>query len=179
MNELLQEVLHEITGRPLVFAAEIVHFVLLILIVQMLLHRTVGKRLRERRERIIAEIDRANRADEDYADAEQQAATLVADARARAQRVIEAAQAAAHEHHQSGIEQAERDAEAIISQAKQTIETEKERVTREAADRLTDLITRATRRFIDEALTEDERRTMTQKLILTRLKGVEGASPKE
>jgi F-type H+-transporting ATPase subunit b len=179
MKELVQEVLHEISGRPLVFAAELLHFVLLIMIVQLLLRRTVGKTLIERRERIIAELGRANRVDEDYAAAKRQAATFVAEAHAEAERVIDAAKAAGCEQRKCGFEQAERDAETIIAQAKQTIESEKERVRREAATRLADLISLATRRYIDEALTEEERRAMTQKLILSRLKEVQGATPKQ
>jgi F-type H+-transporting ATPase subunit b len=170
MEELFKDAIHEITGQPLIFAAEVVQFLLLVVVIRFLLLRTVGKTLKERRERIAVEMEKANGADKKYAEAQNQAASIVAEAHAEAQRIIGAAQAAADERRQTGVEQAEHEANAIIVEAQETIKTEKDRVVRETSEHLADLVTLVTRRFIDEALTESERRDLTQKLILTRLK---------
>jgi F0F1-type ATP synthase membrane subunit b/b' len=119
-------------------------------------------------------MEKANRADKEYAEAQKQAASIVAEAHADAQRIIGASRAAADERHRTGLEQAEHEANAIILDAQKTIKTEKDRVVREASEHLTELVTLVTRRFIGEALTESERRALTQKLILTRLKEMEG-----
>lgn len=174
MEELFKDAIHDITGQPLVFAAEVVQFLLLIVMIRFLLLRTVGKTLKERRERIAVEMEKANRADKEYAEAQKQAASIVAEAHADAQRIIGASLAAANERHRTGLEQAEHEANAIIIESQKTIKNEKDRVVRETSEHLTDLVTLVTRRFIDEALTESERRTLTQKLILTRLKEMEG-----
>ncbi len=174
MKELIQEVLRQITGEPLLFIVEIVQFLLLVLIIWFLLPRLVGTALKERRKRIAAEAAKADQADAEYAKAQQQAAELVAAARAEAQRTLEAAGTAAQDERRAGLDQLEKEANAILLQARQTIETEKDRVASEASEQLVTLIMLVVRRFIEESLTEDERRAVTQKLILASLAEMEG-----
>ena len=178
MKELIQEVLRQITGEPLIFTVELAQFILLVLIIRYLLSRTVGTSLKERRKRIVAEVEKADQADAAYATAGQEAAALVAAARAEAQRTIEAARTAAQEERRAGLDRAEEEANAILLQAGQAIETEKERVAGEASEQLITLITLVSRRFIEESLTESERRAVTENLILASLQEIEGtASP--
>ncbi len=178
MRELIQEVVHEITGQPFIFAVEVVQFIALVVVIRALLLRLVRRNLQERRERIAAELEKADRADTAYAEAKQQAAALVAGARAEAQRIIESARTAAQEERKAGLDQVKEEADAILLQARQAVETEKGKVTGEASERLVTLITEVTRRFIEESLTESERRAVTEKLILAGLKEIEGtASP--
>ncbi len=176
MRELIQEVLREITGQPLIYMVEVVQFLLLVAIAGFLLLRIVGHRLKERRERITAEVEKANRADAAYAEAQQQAAALVANARAESQKIIEAARTAAQEERRAGLDRIKEEADAIVLQARQAVETEKAKAAGEASERLVTLISEVTRRFIEEALTESERRAVTEKLILAGLKEIEGSA---
>ncbi len=179
MNELIREVLHEISAQPLSFAVEIVQFLLLILIMRLILVRVLGPLLKERRKRIADEMDKAAHADAAYAEAQQQSAMLVTEARTRAGQVIEAARAAAQEERATGLERLEEEAAAILQQAHQTIETEKLRVAGEASEQLVTLIAQVTRRFIEEAMTENERQSLTRKLILSSLKEPEDSPSPE
>jgi F-type H+-transporting ATPase subunit b len=179
MKELIQEVLHEITAEPLIFTVEIVQFLLLVVIIRFLLPRIVGSNLKERRKHIAAEVEKANHADAAYAEAQHQAAALVAAARGEAQRTIEAAGITAQEERRTGLDRAEQEANAILLQAHQTIETDKGRVTSEASEQLVTLITLVTRRYIEESLTESERRAVTQKLILASLKEMEDTTSRQ
>jgi F-type H+-transporting ATPase subunit b len=179
MKELIQEVLRQVTGEPLIFMVELVQFILLVLIIRFLLPRIVGTALKERRKHIAAEVEKADQADAAYAKALQQAAALVAAARAEALRTIEAARTAAQEERLAGLDRVEQEANAILLQAGQTIEIEKKRVAGEASEQLVTLITLVTRRFIEESLTESERRTVTQKLILASLDEMEGTASRQ
>jgi F-type H+-transporting ATPase subunit b len=179
MKELIQEVLRQVTGEPLIFMVELVQFILLVLIIRFLLPRIVGTALKERRKRIAAEVEKADQADAAYAKALQQAAALVAAARAEALRTIEAARTSAQEERLAGLDRVEQEVNAILLQAGQTIEIEKKRVAGEASEQLVTLITLVTRRFIEESLTESERRTVTQKLILASLDEMEGTASRQ
>jgi F-type H+-transporting ATPase subunit b len=170
MSELIQETLHEITANPLLFAVEVVQFLILIVIIGFILRRVLGTVLRDRRERIAAEVAKADHADTAYAEAQERAAALVEEAREEARRTIERARSTAQEERRAGLDQAEQDAQTILRQARQTIETEKSRVAGEASEELVTLIIQVIRRFIDEALSESERKAVTQKLVLTSLK---------
>jgi F-type H+-transporting ATPase subunit b len=172
MSELIQEVLREITEKPLLFAVEVVQFVILVVIIRLILIRVAGPTLKERRERIAADVEKADHADAACATAEQQAAALRAEARAEAQRSIEAARAAAQDERRAGLDQAEQEAQKILLQARQTIESEKGRVAGEASEELVTLITQVVRRFMEEAMSESERQAVTQKLILASMKEI-------
>ena len=176
MKELIQEVLRQVTGEPLIFTVELAQFILLVLIIRFLLPRIVGTALKERLKRIAADVEKADQAEAAYAKAGQEAAALVAAARAEAQKTIEAARTAAQEERRAGLERVQQEANAILLQAGQAIETEKERVASEASEQLVTLITLVTRRFIEESLTESERRAVTQKLILASLNDMEGTA---
>jgi F0F1-type ATP synthase membrane subunit b/b' len=63
----------------------------------------------------------------------------------------------------------EAEAEEILAQARQTVEREKERFSRETGARLVQLTAETVLRYIDEMLTESERRALTQKAILASL----------
>ena len=170
MSELIQEVLLEITAKPLLFVVEIVQFLLLVFIVRLILIRVLGTTLKERRERIAADVEKADQADAAYAAAQQQAAALTAGALAETKRSIEVARTAAQDERRLGLNEAEQEAKAIILQAQQTVETEKGRVAGEASEELVTLITQVVRRFIEETLSESERKAVTQKLILASMK---------
>ena len=170
MSELIQEVLLEITAKPLLFVVEIVQFLLLVFIVRLILIRVLGTTLKERRERIAADVEKADEADAAYAAAQQQAAALTAGALAEAKRSIEAARTAAQDERRRGLNEAEQEAKAILLQAQQTVETEKGRVAGEASEELITLITQVVRRFMEEMLSESERQAVTQKLILASMK---------
>jgi F-type H+-transporting ATPase subunit b len=179
MRELFQEALREIIEEPVTFVVEIVQFLLLLGIIRFLLPRLVGKNLAERRKRIAAQIENADRADEAYAEAQRQAAAIMAEARAEAQRIREAGRTTAERERRAGLERTAEEVRAIALRAQQSVETEKNRVRSEVSEQLVDLVTLVTRRFIEEALTESERRAVTQKLILARLKEMEGITSQQ
>ncbi len=176
VRELIQEVLHEIAGEPLRFAVEFLQFLLLVVIIRFFLRRSVGPDLKKRRERIAAEVEKADQADAAFAAAQHQAAALEAGARAEARRTIEAARTAAQDERRAGLDQAEQETKAILLQAQQTVETEKDKVSSEASEELVTLITVVSRRFIEESLSESERQAVTQKLILSSLQEMEGTA---
>lgn len=173
MNELIQESLRQINEAPWLFVAEVAQFLLLVLVIRLLLPRIVGTALSQRRTRIADQVEKADQADTAYAKAQQQATALLAAARAEAQRTIEAARTAAQDERRSGLDQVDQETEAILLQAKQAGETEQVRVASDASEQLVTLVTLVTRRYIEESLTESERRAVTQKLILASLSEME------
>jgi F0F1-type ATP synthase membrane subunit b/b' len=70
--------------------------------------------------------------------------------------------------------QIEGEAREIITKARETVEAEKSRVVRETANRLIQLTTETTRRYLDEMLSESERRDLMQRAILA---GVDELGP--
>ncbi len=70
---------------------------------------------------------------------------------------------------------ADAEAERVLAQARQTVEAERGRMLREAAERLVRLTSEVARRYLAEMLTEAERRAATEKAILDGLRRMERA----
>ncbi len=172
MSDLLREVMQDIGSRPFAYLAELAQCAILVLIVRAVLIRTVGKPLGERRQRLAEQVAHAKAAAARHEEAVQRAAAIVAEARAAAQRTTAAATDAAERARTTGYEQIARDAAAAVHQAEQAVEAEKLRVSREASERLVDLIGVAVRRFLEQAVSDDQRRALTNQLILDRIEGL-------
>jgi F0F1-type ATP synthase membrane subunit b/b' len=175
MGALLQEVLHEITAAPARFMVEFAQSLLLIGIIVWMGRRWVRKRLVERRERIAAELTAAEAAERQWAGVDEEVRAVVARAQQEAPDLVKAARERAESERVAAMARIESEAEQAVAQARQTVESEKLRVARETADRLTQLATATTRRYLDEMLTETERRALTQQAILASLEALAGA----
>jgi F0F1-type ATP synthase membrane subunit b/b' len=75
--------------------------------------------------------------------------------------------------------QVQSEAEQLLAQARAAVERERDSVTRDASDRLVRLTTEAVRCYLDEMLTEGQRRDLLQKAILASLEELgQGSVPK-
>jgi len=176
MVELLKEAIHEITAEPVVFAVEVVQFALLLGVIIWALPRFIGKGLVERRDKIAADLEEAAKTEKEYAGLKKEAQEIVVRAEAEAKAIIKTAKETAKKERKEASAQADAEVKEIILRAQQTVEADKDRVIAEASEQLISLITETTRRYLDEALTETERRELTQKIILESLEEMESVS---
>jgi F0F1-type ATP synthase membrane subunit b/b' len=134
----------------------------------------VAKRLAARRARIAAELEEAEAAERRWAGIREEARAVVAGAEEEAPAILRAARERAGSERAAAGAQIEGEAREIITKARETVEAEKSRVVRETANRLIQLTTETTRRYLDEMLSESERRDLMQRAILA---GVDELGP--
>jgi F0F1-type ATP synthase membrane subunit b/b' len=177
MGELIREALHEIVAHPGRFAAELVQFAVLVGLIVAIGREKLRKRLDDRRARVVGEMAEAE-------EAVRESARIRDEARALGERPPEEGPALLRRAEEEGASQRkaaiaamEAEAEEIIAQARQTVEREKERFSRETGARLAQLTAETVLRYIDEMLTESERRALTQKAILASLGQMEHGAP--
>jgi len=177
MGELMREAFREIAASPMRYVAELIQFAVLIGLIVWFGRGKVRKRLADRQGRIAAELAEAE-------NAVHESARIRDEARALAERPPEEGPALLRRAAQEAVSQRdaevarlEADAAEILAQAQRTVEREKERISRESASRLVQLTTETVRRYIDEMLTESERRTVTQQAILASLDELEHGAP--
>jgi len=175
MGELLRDVLQEIGADPTRFLAETAQSLLLLGILYWFGRKPLRRRLDAHLAAVVAELAEA-------AAAEQDAARLAEEARSHVARAKDEAPAAVHEveeglarDRQAGLDRIEAEAREMVEQARQAVERDKVRVAGEAAGRLVALTTEATRRYLDEMLSESERRALTQRAIHASLEAMTGA----
>lgn len=167
MAELLNEFVHEITAKPVVFVVEVIQFIFLMGIFVYAIPKTVGRKLKERRQEIVEQLQEAVNAEKEYRNAEKEAEKIIAKAKGQADQIIKETKENAARVRETTMSQADKETDEIIQQAHRIIETEKEKIIHEACEQLASLVTLTTRQFLDEALTDRERRTLTQEIILS------------
>lgn len=169
MGELLHEFLQEITADPARFLAEFVQSLLLLAMIWWMGNKPVRKRLDARRARIVAELAEAEQVERDVARLQEEARARAARASEAVPALLRQAETKAQQDRQDAIQRIEAEAGELIGQANQAVQRDKTRVSRESAGRLIQLTAEATRRYLDEMLTESDRRALTQKAILASL----------
>ena len=172
MTELLVEIMDETIGNPVVWAAELIQFGLLLLFIKWVAIGFRGKKgmlanmLAERRERVGLQLRQASESESYLANARQRSETAVREAHEQAERLVAEAREAAQHEVATVVMAAHEEADKMAAHAKETLDNELEEMLADVRDRLVDLVTRATRQILNEGLSPAEQRVLIQKSIL-------------
>lgn len=180
MEELLRQVLSDLAANPVRSAVEVLQSLLLLVIVVWAASKFARRQLGERHSRIAAELTAAETAEREGTGMEAKARDLAAGIEQQVAEVLRVAHEQAEQERKTATAQVAADAEQAVVQARQSVEREKQRLAREASERLVRLTAEAARRYLDEVLTENQRRTLIQRAILESLEEMSGtAAPRD
>jgi len=172
MEELLREVLHEITAEPARFVAEVVQSAVLLAVLAWAGRKALRRRLAARRERIAADLASADAAEQESVRLREEGQAVAARAAQEPGAILQAAQERAAQERAAATNRIEAETREIVAGARQRVEEDKQRIRREASARLIRLTTETARRYLEEMLSEAERRALTQKAILETLEEI-------
>jgi F0F1-type ATP synthase membrane subunit b/b' len=153
-----------------------VQSLLLVALLSWAVRRLAGKRLERRRAGIAAALAEADRFEREVEDVAAEARAVVVRAAEEGPRIIQAAQEAAEREREAALAAVEAEAARVVRQAREAVLREKASVRQEASERLVRLTTETARRYLDEILTDAERRAMTEKVIAETLEEMERGS---
>lgn len=179
---ILEEIWHTVSHEPIHIVLELVQFAILILIIKAIAFGFGSKRgiipnsLDARQSRIRDDLELAVEHE-----------TRAADAPARVQAILEAAQREREAVLKGAEREAIREAERIQAeqreeiaelerQAEETLAHEREEVLGAVRDSLVDIVTAATRSVLDEGFTPARQRTMIQDAILASVDDLENVT---
>lgn len=170
MAELLHEAWAEIAGNPVLYIIELIQFAILVAIIVYAGKKVIGGYLTRRHDRISADVAEAAKGREALAYARSEAKAIVDEARKEAAATVRRAQAGARKALNEAKAQAEREAAVVLKQAGETVTAERRSVAEESARRFVELIPILARRYIEEELSEADRRAMIEDTIISGLK---------
>lgn len=173
VEELFREVVAEIAHKPVVFAVEVVQFAILVVGIWLLATKILGPMLDRRRADIGGQLEEAAGADKRLAEAKQQAKRIIAEAKQQAQERLREAKENSAAAHDEAMAAASEEAAQIVERARQTLRQEQEDAVNTVHAQLVDLVAVATRGVLEEALSEDERRDLVEKSVLSSLEELE------
>lgn len=175
--ELMSEMLHEITGDPVRFAAEVVQFGLLVAIVWVAAvgagRRSgfVRNMLAERRQRVADRVRSAQDSVGLLEGARAQASAKMRTARTEARRIIGEAKRKAEMIEAEAHAEADAEAQRIATRAEEALATELAEMHVDIREQLVDLVAQATRSVMNERLTLAEQRHLIEGAVLASVDG--------
>jgi len=177
MSDVLREVLAGITDEPIRFLAETLQSLLLIAGVAWAGRKLLRPRLAARRETVAAALAAADGEERESVRLREEAGAVTARVAPEAAAALAKLKEEAERGRQAFLAQAESDAAQIVVQARQTLEAERSSIVRSASDRLSSLTSQVARQYLDQVLTEQQRRALIQTAITKGLDELTGNAP--
>jgi F-type H+-transporting ATPase subunit b len=157
----------------LALLAQIINFVIILYLLNRLAVGPITRILAERRARIEQGIKDAEQARADRADAEQQRAATLNEARREANDIINRAQKVAQETRDADIAATREELERLRVRATEEIEAEKARALADLRSEVADLALAAAGKLVRETMTDDRQRRLVDEFLATA--GTRGA----
>ncbi len=147
------------------FAAQLVNFLIVLLVLWRFAYKPIMKKLEEREQKIEDSVKNAEKISQRLQDADAEHARLLMTARAEAQAIVEKAVADTEVRKEEMIEAAKREVERVIQKGKQQLEEERTAMLVAARRDLADIAVKAAAKILTEGLTEKKSQSMAEEMI--------------
>ncbi|MBI4744140.1 MAG: F0F1 ATP synthase subunit B [Actinobacteria bacterium] len=164
----MQELLKTLGFDPTKFIFTIVNFLVLFLILRKYLFKSILKALEDRKEKIREGLKQAELGKMELARAQEERDKIIADAKAAAEKI----KMDAEESGRQVLVKASEESEKIIAQGRKKLVKEEERIKKEMFAQLIDFVTIATRKVLDEVVSEKQQQALVEKAVSKTLEEV-------
>lgn len=147
------------------FAAQLVNFLLVLVVLWRFAYKPIMQKLEEREQKIAESVKNAEEIAKRLQDADAEHARLVTAARAEAQAIVEKAVADTEVRKGEMIEAAKREVERVIQKGKQQLEEERAAMLVAARRDLADIAVKAAAKILTEGLNEKKSQSMAEEMI--------------
>ena len=159
------ELLEQLGIKPLSLLAQIVNFLLLLLILWKLLYKPLLKALRDRRERIEKSLKDADQIEQDLKTSRESAQQIVSKANERAVQVMQSVDKEAEQKRTDKLRAAEVEASQIYKRAEESIKDDRDKLKREVQSEALSLVAQATERVIQKSMDDKTQRRLIEEAL--------------
>lgn len=159
------EILNQFGINPLLLAAQVVNFLILLFILKKFLYGPILKVLEERRKRIEESLKNAESIEQKLAETNETIEKMVAKASTDAQKILDEAKKEIDLMKQEGKVQAEELSAQIIKRGEETVVTEMEKRQKEFMEGASTIVVAAVQKVIGKSLTKKEDLELVKKAI--------------
>jgi len=157
--------LEQLGIEPLLLSAQIVNFLILLLVLWKFLYKPILKVLRQRTERIERGLKEAEAASTELKQAAEKSQGIVSKANLRSEEIIGAGKQEAEQNRIDKIRSVESEAADIFTRAKQSIKEEQLAASSELQAETAQLVLAATERVLDQKLDDKQHRKLIDEAI--------------
>lgn len=147
------------------FAAQLINFLIVLVVLWRFAYKPIMKKLEEREHKIAESVKNAEDIAKRLQDADAEHARLLIAARAEAQAIVEKAIADTEGRKNEMIEAAKREVERVIQKGKQQLEEERAAMLIAARRDLADIAVKAAAKILTEGLNEKKSQSMAEEMI--------------
>lgn len=148
--------------NPWMLLAQVISFVLLVVILRAVGYRPIQRILQERQERIARGLEEARAAEEARARVEAEREQMLAAARAEAENIVAEARRRGQEERDQLLAQAREEAERIRETTRQEAEAERAQILGQLREQIIALSIAAAHKLVGEALDEQRQRALVE-----------------
>ncbi len=145
--------------------AQIVNFVLLLVILQRLAYKPVLKMLKDRTEKIEKSLKQAKKIEEELKNTEETKLAEIKKAKEESQEIIKEAYETSEKRSQESIERTKTKTQEIVEKAKQEIKAEKENSVQEAKKEITDISIQIAGKIIGENIDKNKQKDLVDDVL--------------
>ena len=145
---------------PSILLAQIVNFIILLLILRVIAYQPLRKVLEQRRQRIAQGLEDARRAEEKLDNIEKDYQAKLDEARVEGQKVVAEASATAEKQAAAIVAKGNEDATRVKAQAQEEAELERNRILADLRSQVASLTIAATNKLIGASLDEQRQRAL-------------------
>lgn len=147
------------------FLAQIINFVLLLVVLWKFAYKPLLKTMEERTEKIESGLKNAEKQEAAVKKAEEEFEKRVQEAKQEAQSIVKKAEEFGKKMRKEMVESAEQEKEKIIVSGKKAVEQEKEKSLTEIKQKTADLVIMATEKILEEKVDEKKNKQLVEKAI--------------
>ncbi|MFH1766849.1 MAG: F0F1 ATP synthase subunit B [Patescibacteria group bacterium] len=172
-----QEVTHTESANPIeavagqfglngtMFAAQLVNFLIVLIILWIFVYKPITRFLEERQEKIEKSVKQADEIEKRMVAIEKERDVVIVEARKEAQGIAEKAQVDAEKRGEEIIAAAKREVERVIVKGKQQLADEKTEMVREMRKDVVDIAMKAAARIVQDAVDEKKSKSLAEEVV--------------
>lgn len=148
-----------------IFAAQLVNFLVVLVVLWRFAYKPIMKKLQEREDLIAKSVHDAKAMEERVAQYEVEREELLATARREAQAIVTVAMAQSDERKTEMLDAAKREVERVIAKGKQQMIAEREAMLRDVRKDIVDIAMKAAARILHEGVTEKKSQSLAEEVV--------------
>ena len=148
-----------------IFAAQLINFLLVLVILWRFVYRPIVNRLDERQEKIEKSVKQADSIEKRVAQIELEREDVLSVARREAQKISEQAHEHGQARHEEIVSAAKREVERVITKGKEQLTLEKDLMMKEVRKDIVDIAVKAAARILQEGLDEKKSQSLAEETV--------------
>jgi len=159
------EILNQFGINPILLAAQVVNFLILLFILKRFLYKPILKALQQRREKIAESLKNAEEIERKLLQTEEEREKALARASDEAQKIIDEGKLAVTQMIEEGRQKTSKEVESMLKEGQEVIKLQREQMEQEIRSDLSGLVVTALNKITGKIVNKEDQKQMIDKIV--------------